>query len=185
MEEFDIQTTVLTQYQKSPAMLGIIDTFKYIDPANGVNEIYGKIWNIKTANSYGLDIWGLILNVDRVIEITSGDFFGFAGTGFSPFNVFPFYNGKATGYYRLDTEAYRELLLISASRDTSDVSLTTINQITAALYGARGICKVEKISTMKLRFTFDFIPENFEIALLKNESIVPVPTGVDYEIIIP
>lgn len=184
MEEYNIDTTVLTQYQKSQVLLALIDTLKYVDPYLGVNQIYDKIFNINTANSYGLDIWGLILNVSRYVKITSTQFFGFNGTGFSPFDNFPFFDDKISETYRLDDDAYRSLLMLSASRDTSNASLSELNRITATLFGDRGTCKVEKDATMHLTFTFDFAPENYEIGLLQNENIVPVPTGVDYDIII-
>ena len=185
MEEFDIKTTILTQYQKSTKLLDCIDTFKYIDPASGINKIYNEIYNINTATTYGLDVWGLILNVSRYIEITTSDFFGFNGTGYSPFNVFPFYDGKASGNFRLENEQYRKLLLVVCFRNISNASLTDLNKITKLLYGDDGTCKVEKVSTMKIRFTFDFTPDFFQIAILQNENIVPIPTGVQYEIITP
>lgn len=184
MNEFNIEDTIYLQYQKSKKFIKLLETFKKINPNIKIKEIYDKIFNLKTANTYGLDIWGLILNIGRTIELTSDDYFGFKSADYEPFNQAPFYNGKETGFYNLSDEPYRKVLLLVCARNTTNASLPELNKITSILFKDRGSCKVEKIGTKKLTFTFNFEPEPWEVAILKNESIMPIPACCSYTVII-
>lgn len=184
MEDLDINTTIYSQYQNSPRLKALINTFKKISPYNSIQEVYDKIYNLDTANSYGLDIWGKILNFGRTIELTGVDYFGFKSADYEPFNQSPFYNGRSTNYYTLTDEPYRTLLKIICARNITSATLPELNNITYKLFKDRGTCKVERVSTMNLSFTFDFEPEPWEVALLQNTTIMPIPACCKYTIII-
>lgn len=175
---------ILLQYQNSPTILKLIDSFKYLDPSRNIQDIYNLVFNIKTANSYGLDNWGRILGVSRYINLIGEDYFGFKESNFEPFNQSPFYTGQRTGNYKLEDEQYRKVLLLACARVTTDATLPSINHITSILFEGRGICKVIRSGIMKISFIFNFTPLLWETSLLRNNDIVPVPCGVDYELII-
>ena len=92
--DFHWQETILSQYANSPQLLGIIETFAIaMDQTENYDNFYTDIWNIDTATGYGLDVWGRIVGVGRVIELSGGDFFGMEGpTGASgePYDVAPY-----------------------------------------------------------------------------------------------
>lgn len=184
MEALNLNTTLYLQYQKSEKLKALIDTFYKISPQNGINEIYNKIYNLNTANSYGLDIWGLILSFGRVVELVGVDYFGFKSADYEPFNQAPFYNGKNTGFYKLADEPYRKILKVICSRNLTGATLPELNKITSMLFGDRGVCKVERIGTMKITFTFNFKPEAWEVAILQNANVMPIPACCNYTIII-
>ena len=88
--------TVLSQYWDSPiltSILGLIN--EWISPDADFEAFYNLIWDIEKENfgarGYGLDVWGRIVNVERVVKIPTGCYFGWgeAGdrTGFSLINI--------------------------------------------------------------------------------------------------
>lgn len=96
--------TILSQYWDSPILtylLGLID--EWISPDADLEAFYNLVWDIEKDNfgarGYGLDVWGRIVVVNRVVHIPSGCFFGFGEpgdrTGFSLINI-PVYRGDAS-----------------------------------------------------------------------------------------
>ena len=98
----NLQQTIISQYANSPIICGMIERFNQcIDPRADAMEFYRDIWDIETANGYGLDIWGRIVGIERYVFITSHDEnVGFA-TGFTPFNSGTWSSGEDDGrkYY--------------------------------------------------------------------------------------
>ena len=76
---FDIWTTIASQYANSPILTQIItDITGYIDPTRNLNSFYDLIWNVDTAQGYGLDVWGRIVGVNRNVEVAISEWFGFS-----------------------------------------------------------------------------------------------------------
>ena len=54
---FDARQTVLSQYANSPVLLSLIDSFSdAIDRQSDIDAFYRAVWDLTTANSYGLDV---------------------------------------------------------------------------------------------------------------------------------
>jgi hypothetical protein len=137
--------TVISQYSSSPILCGLLEQLdQSIDPQDRLQDFYDKIWNILTAEGYGLDVWGRIVGVTRVLQVTVGSYFGFGeaapstddfGTGGGS----PFYTGQAlTSNYALSDNAYRNLILAKAAANLTDGSIKSINKILMALFPNRG-----------------------------------------------
>ena len=48
----------MKQYANSPVLQVLVANLEaYFDPKVAIDTFYDQIWNIDTANSYGLDIW--------------------------------------------------------------------------------------------------------------------------------
>src|ERR1700731_1609022 len=94
----NFEATVLSQYANSPTIMQLVKNLNdYIDPTNNINAFFNMIWNIDTAVGYGLDVWGRIVGVGRVLKIATVDYFGFQGpSGASglPWNQGIFYSGR-------------------------------------------------------------------------------------------
>lgn len=76
--EFNVWNTVMSQYANSPALTGMITSLAAAaDQTQNFDTWYDDVWNIDTALDYGLDIWGRIVGVNRVLQIPSVSFFGF------------------------------------------------------------------------------------------------------------
>ena len=76
----NVSDTLLEQYASSPTIVGMINSMNLaIDPSVDIQNFYTNIWNIKTAVGYGLDVWGNIVGVGRILKIPStGQVFGFS-----------------------------------------------------------------------------------------------------------
>ncbi|NHB63836.1 DUF2612 domain-containing protein, partial [Photorhabdus sp. RW14-46] len=62
----NVGATILAQYAASPKLNSLIRSFNAaVSSVEFINTFYDLIWNIDTANTYGLDVWGKIVNVSR------------------------------------------------------------------------------------------------------------------------
>jgi hypothetical protein len=124
----------------------IIDRFNQaIDPGPAFELFYKNILNPDTAIGHGLDIWGRIVGVERVLKITPTGYFGFYEARNEPFGFGPFYNGPpATDNYVLGDETYRLLIFAKARANISNGSTADINDILMSLFPNRGNAYIQE-----------------------------------------
>lgn len=186
---FDWWETVLSQYANSPTMMQLIlNMSAYLDPAENIDEFYDLVWNVNTAQGWGLDVWGRIVGVGRVLEITSVDYFGFTGPlGASglPFNQGIFYHGSPlTTNFALSDPVYRSLILAKALANISDGTIGSINQILINLFGENGLlpvqgnCYVTDGLDMTMTYTFGSALDPVQTAIVFQSGVLPKPVGV-------
>lgn len=175
---FDVNLTVLSQYANSPVMLAMIRYFsQWLDLGNRFDAFYRLIWNIDTAEGYGLDVWGRILGVSRVLQVPSGEYIGFAqqpeaqtfghGILFRGFNL--------TDSASLTDEAYRLLLMAKAALNITDASAPSINQILLALFGDG---YVRDNLDMTMTYVFSAALDPVQTSIVLNSGAIPRPCGV-------
>lgn len=181
----DYLKTIVSQYANSPTIAQLIASFnEWIDPAADLDLFYSYIWNLDSATGIGLDIWGRIVGVGRVLQVPSGIFFGFAEAGdpaaISPFNdAGPFFSGGATtGNYSLADDVFRRLILGKALANISDGSIPAINQILLTLFPGRGNIQVTDGGDMTMTITARFSPTPVEAALIQEIGLFAKPEGV-------
>jgi len=89
----DANTTA--QHYNSPIIKRLIADFELnVSIAADVDNFYTYVFNIDTALAAGLDIWGRIIGIDRlIVEPILPTYFAFAGAGANAtgFNQAPFY----------------------------------------------------------------------------------------------
>src|ERR1700739_2720581 len=139
MKDFD--KTIISQYSSSPIIIQLITNLNtYIDPSTNLDNWYNLVWNIDTAQGYGLDVWGRILGINRILQIAAGSYFGFGeARDRTGFNQSPFYNGQpTTTAFSLSDDAFRLLLFAKAAANITDCSIPAINQILRNLFPGRG-----------------------------------------------
>ena len=140
------------------------------------------IWNVDTAQGYGLDVWGRIVGVSRTLNVVSpGDYFGFqeALPGSQPFNQSPFYIGTPlTTNYELSDSAFRVLIFAKALSNICDGSIPAINQILMKLFPNRGNAYVVDGLDMTMIYKFEFVLTPVELAIVLQSGVLPKPTGV-------
>jgi hypothetical protein len=183
-----LEQTILAQYANSPILKSYLQSINAaIDPITIINDFYNNVWNVSTATGYGLDVWGRIVGVDRILMIDGGDFFGFdeaepSGFGFgqAPF----FHNQNATNSYILTDDAFRLLILIKALSNISASASYNYNKILMQLFPNRGNAYITHVDTMQSRLVFEFQLQPFEIAILRDSGALSPPTGVNFDIMI-
>jgi hypothetical protein len=82
---FNYWQTILSQYANSPRLTGMIEAFNAAwDQTQNFDNLYDLIWNVLTAQGYGLDVWGRIVGVTRVLSLpSSATYLGFDEAGSS------------------------------------------------------------------------------------------------------
>ncbi|TIS09168.1 MAG: DUF2612 domain-containing protein, partial [Mesorhizobium sp.] len=139
---FDVWRTVISEYANAPTLTRLIgNIFEYLDQTANFDAFFDYIWDVDTAQGYGLDVWGRIVGVNRILQVTAGDWFGFqeASPGTDPFGNGAFYSGAPlTSNFALSDEAYRLLILAKAAANITNGSIPAINQILMSLFPNRG-----------------------------------------------
>ena len=184
-EGFDWFSTVISQYANSPIMLQLIANLAaYIDPTTNFNAFYDMVWNVDTAVGYGLDVWGRIVGVSRVLQVASGDYFGFSqASDAEPFDQAPFYNGQnlTSNYYRSE-RAYRRLILAKAAANITDGSIPSTNAILMTLFPGYGNNYVIDNQDMTMALHFGATLDPVDYAIVAQSGVIPKPTGVSLTI---
>jgi len=140
---------------------------------------YRDVFNLQTANDFGLSIWSIILGQPIFINIPdSGQpTWGF-GTPHENFNRSNFATaGK--GSHRLSTETARILLQMRYFQLTSCGCVPDINRALKWIFGARyGKAWLNDNHDMTQFYTFTFPLPSDLIFLFDNFDVLPRPAGV-------
>lgn len=176
--------TILSQFDNSPRLLALLSAFDgQVDPAPAIDAFYAAVFDPRTAFGWGLDVWGRIVGVERIIQLAGiPDAFGFDGSGLVPFSQGPFYSDQATTTYTLEDDAYRLLIFCKAAINITNGTLADLNRIMQWLFGDRGSVAVLHTGTMQIRFLFRFSLLPYEQALLTRDDVPPKPAGVGYDV---
>lgn len=180
---------MIRQYGNSPRITQLMANMnQYLKQDANIEAFYDVVWNIDTAQGFGLDIWGRIVGVSRNIQIPSteenlGFKTGAATEDYSPWGQGTFYNGAlATQNYALSDDAFRFLILTRALTNIVATTSPAINQALQNLFPNRGACFVNDLGNMIMRYTFLFDLNPWELAVLQSAGTLPRPTGVSAQI---
>lgn len=186
--------TVQKQYSNSPTLLALLDSFnQWVDVTKFTADFLAYVWDISTAQGFGLDIWGRILGQARNVQIAQvpGNNFGFninatPGTQWKPWSQAPFYNGAASGdyTYALPDEYYRKLLLVKAAANIASCNVPALNALMRSMFGDRGRCYVgyDLDFPMHIGYHFEFFPTSVEKTIIES-GLFPIPAGMTVEYI--
>lgn len=206
---FDYNPTIISQYANSTRMRAMIDTFSQsVDQYRNIQFFYDRVFNVQTAEGYGLDVWGRIVGASRIVQIPFVGFFQFSETGaVTPFGLSQFYNGGATANnYALSDDDFRRLIYAKARTNISDGSTPDINSILKSLFPGRGNCYVTDThnastflqfaetgavtpfgsaqmysgapQSLGITYTFAFSLSDVEKAIIRAPGVLPKPAGV-------
>ena len=152
----NVSQTVISQYGNSPTLLAMIDSMNAaIDPSVDIDNFYAYVWDVATAQGFGLDIWGRIVGVSRTIPTT-------------PATV-------------LDDSDYRSLIMLKA---LSNISIATSQAINTILRNWLGDVRayVIDLGNMEMILNFEFLLTPVQLAILQYSGIFPHPAGVGISI---
>lgn len=178
--------TVISQYANSPILLQLIDNMaQYIDPTARLNEFFALVWDIDTAQGWGLDVWGRILGVGRILQVPIGEYLGFVQQDEAEtFDHGPFYGGgTTTANFPLSDNLYRRLLLAKALANITDGSIPSINQILINLFPGYGNCYVIDNLDMTMVYRFTGILSDTDSTIAVQSGVLPKPAGVSATVV--
>jgi hypothetical protein len=187
---FDVWTTIISQYSNSDRLDAILTSYATaMDMTEPFDDFYDFEFNVLTAQGYGLDVWGRIVDVSRTIQLPSGSgsYLGFeeAGSSWSGFGQAPFYSGGTlTNNVSLADADYRTLILAKAAANICDGSIPAINAILLALFPGSGDCYCTDLGNMQMQYVFKFALTPIQLAIVENSGALPTPVGVASSVVV-
>ncbi|MET3815325.1 DUF2612 domain-containing protein [Pantoea sp. UYEF8] len=190
----NVADTILTQYADSPKLKSLIYSFnEAVGIESFIDDFYDMIWNIQTAGTYGLDVWGKIVVVSRQLTVTENQiYFGFNEATSDPpvvddpqpFDQAPFYSGDVlTSTVTLTNDIYRKLIMVKAAANISDCTIPNLNKLLLYMFGDRGRCYVRNDGGMVMSYVFEFSLSTAELAIVQSSGALPAPVGVTVNIV--
>jgi len=187
----NVGRTIISQYANSPTLTQLIESMNdYIDPRVNMQAFYDAVWNVDTAVGFGLDIWGAIVGVSRLLKIPSNTTtFGFHNTDvppdWAPFNQGTFYTGVTAGQsFLLPDDTYRTLILVKALANIVATSAPSLNLLLRNLFPGQGVCYVIDNGNMSMTFVFEFDITQADYAILTQSGALPHPAGVSVSVVV-
>jgi hypothetical protein len=172
------QKTIQSQYSTSPHIMGLVEEFrKQIDPNADIATFFHDYFDPRTARGKGLDIWGEIVGISRILEVdASNEYFGFTGQNMQNLDNAPYYYDNATNTYRLSDEAFRDLIFMKAYANIADETLPSIKQIlnqilpnkTYVINGGAPYGYIDRLTT----FGFNSDVQNFDHGSFANYQAI-------------
>ena len=143
---------------------------------------YESVFNPKTAVGVGLDIWGRIVGIDRMLWVQNTDFFGFAFQNMENFDQAPFWiQSLSQGQMKLTDKAYRLLIFLKAASNIGRGDMASLNAMLQLLFEethGSGACFVLETGPMKIKAVFLFEVTAYEQSLLSSYGLLDRPAGV-------
>lgn len=179
---FPWQNTVLAQYANSPHMVTLIANFaEAMSQKPNLDDFYDLVWNIQTCQTFGLDVWGRIVVVSRVIPVADTKFLGFEEGGtidYAGFNQAPFYSGqRISSGFRLSDEAYRQLIISKAASNIWDGTIPALNAILRLLFPLQAPYVIDD-GNMSMTYRFPWVLSPVEASVAISSGVLPRPCGV-------
>ena len=180
------EETVQSQYAASPTIRALVDGVNaLVDPRADIQLFYDKIFNPRTAEGIGLDIWARIVGVERTIYVDdlSGNF-GFFLTGeqeWEPWDQGTFYSPETSqrGSYKIPDEAFRQFIFWKALANISTADCYTLNRLLTKLFDRPVI--VTETGVMQIRITTTSPLEDWQRAVLAQYGLFGKPAAVGFE----
>lgn len=188
---FDFRETIISQYANSTVLVRLITDFAdYLNEDVNMDAFYDLIWNLLTAQGYGLDVLGRIVGVKRTYQIASTT----RNLGFEeattlnadPWNQTPFYRGPSlAGSFSLSDDDYRGVIATKAMANITDGSIPSLNALLLRLFPGRGNAYVTDDGDMEMTYTFTYSLTPQEFAVLTQSGIMSRPAGVKATVVQP
>lgn len=157
----NLERTIISQYANSATIVTLIQNMdECIDPRTDFDTFYNYVWNVETAQGFGLDIWGRIVGVSRLLNVPA-DTPNPGGYTFTP------------GTYELSDSQYRTVLLVKALANISDSTANSLNTLFSNLFALRGRCYALDTGSMTMRLVFEFYLEPFEYVIINTIALRP------------
>ena len=144
------------------------------------NEWIANVFNIETANDFGLSVWALIMDIrltaDADLVDDAREAWGFSDNR-ERFNQgrFP---ADTSGFVELTTEQKRIVIQMRYFQLTNNGSVTQINEMLFRVFGNLGQVYVLDNLDMTMTYAFQFTPDAGILTILNRYDLLPRPSGV-------
>lgn len=171
----DVRTELMpfiqSQYAASVRITALLQSAKdHILPDADIAQFYDLMFNVETAQGYGLDVWGNIVGITRTVQDVTINEQGV---------VTPLSTTRT-----IEDEEYRKLIMVKAASNIMDSTLYSINYILKQLYPDK-ICYVTPVVNWRTievggeSFTYNSEPMAISYVFI-NTELTPDELGVFY-----
>lgn len=185
---FHIDETIQSQYSTSPRLMALIrGLYKVLYPAQDLDMLYKRLFDVDTATGPCLDVWGRITGIPRTGQMVTAigvPHFGFdsgmddSDTGF---NQAPFYHGAEETRIKLSDDAYRLYIKTKAAANITTGSLAELNALIAALLPGCDV-SLTRTAPMHLSLVVSGDLKDYQHNMLLQGDLPPIPAGVSIDI---
>lgn len=176
---------LLWQYNDAQRLQALLETKQaWYDENQSAfwSDWYDDVFNLQTANDFGLAVWAIILGIPLVIEPTDDPdkpIFGFA----SDDENFTNGNFAASGGIPLTTDQKRAVLRLRYYQLTTRHSVPQANAVLSDVFGP-GSGYVSDSLEMRIRYVF-LIPLGPQLEFILTEyDLLPRPAGVGADYVV-
>ena len=151
----NVEETIISQYGNSPTILALIQGMNdNIDPSADIDNFYTLIFDVNTANLFGLSIWSRIVGLPQSLI-------------------------AQLGTYLDDADTFRSLILLKALSNISLASAPAINQLLQNWLGGDNVrAYVADTGGMQIVYIFEFALTPIQLLILNSSGIFLRPAGV-------
>lgn len=151
----NVEQTILSQYGNSATITALIKGMnENIDPAADIDNFYNTVFNVETANLFGLAIWSRIVGIPQSLIV-------------------------ALGSYLSDPDTFRSLILLKALSNISRASAPAINQLLQNwIGGTNPRAYVNDLGGMAMVYRFEFTLTTEQLLILQQSGIFLRPAAV-------
>lgn len=150
----NVEKTIISQYGNSSRIGQLIDGMNVnIDPTADINGFYDAIFNVNTANLFGLSIWSRIVGIPQSLIVSLGS-------------------------YLEDEDNFRSLVMLKALSNILYASSPSINRLLQNWLGAGTRAYVIDTGGMTMVYQFEFALTDAQTQIINNSGIFLRPAGV-------
>jgi hypothetical protein len=153
----------LWQYDNAKNLQSLMkskDNFLTVNVSNFWENYFTDIFNIATANSFGLEVWGVILGVAR-----------------------PQYTNADNQTVPFTDDMYRKILLASVLKFNSNSSVASFNDYFHFIFNNKSVF-LRNNYDMTVDIVFYYEPTIEDMAVIASPYFLPLPTGVGVNYVI-
>lgn len=180
-----LRDAILWQYEQAKRLIGLVDLMQAgydVTTEQFWGDWYRDVFNIDTANDFGLSVWAKILGVKTVISFDpqpAKNAFGF-GVERKNFSAPTGFGSRSGGQVGLTLEQKRLVVRLRYFQLTHRPTLDNINALlkTYLWKGDNKVFVSDPQDMSIIMYTFMYQPDGGLMFLLQNMDVLPRPAGV-------
>lgn len=152
-----LNPTVQSQYSASTAIRWLCQYDRQLLCTLDERSLfYDFEFNPRSAIGYGLDVWGRIVGIERVLSVLDNLWLGYKGTGFQPLSQAPAWAGvRAYTRQRLGDVAFRTLIFFKAAANLSTADAAALNKLLQRMFPGQPVYVLDR-GRMRIRLVVGF-----------------------------
>lgn len=192
----DIYAVLLWQYQNSPNIQKLVDNKAVWTALYGTmfwGEWETNVFDLRTANLFGLTIWSIILDIPLFVPTTTPDpnapVWGFNELPFPTVNDnLNFNNGNLAGAQvtpTLTIDEQRIVLQLRYYQLVTRGAVIEVNQFLNYIFGPFGGAWMIDNFDMTITYNFNYAIDPVLLTIISSYELLPKPAGVNVNYVVP